>query len=407
MDHMTHKSAYSVLGAATGINLVSGMLYIWSIVSRSLIDQLNWTSKQASLPYTVATVTFVVAMVIFGKYQDSKGPRWTATIGVLLMGTGAIFAGFITEPFFVTIAFGLMAGSGIGILNVSTIPPVVKWFPQSKKGMVTGIVVGGVSLSSMMYSPLVNWINQSYGVSTVFVAIGMFGLVIGLILAQLLKNPTVSVEDVKIDRSETHLANDLTWNEMLKTSKFWALWLMMALSSSAGLMVIGHIVSIAKVQTDWTGGFLLVMLLALFNTLGRFGGGFLSDRFGRSNLMRAIFAIQAVNMLMFSSFKTIPTLAIGVAVAGMCYGAVFSIFPAAISDLFGLKHFGANFGFVFTGWGIGGIIGPMTGAWIYDLTGQFNAAYMVSGLLLLMAFGLSYSFSRVKFSKVVFKPLDI
>lgn len=393
MDLSQHKQGYPILGAAVGINLVSGILYIWSIVSRSLIDQLGWTSKQASLPYTIATVTFVIAMVIFGKIQDQKGPRWTATIGVLLMGTGAMLAGLRTDPLFVTISFGLIAGSGIGILNVSTTPPAVKWFPKSRKGMVTGLVVGGVSLSSMLYSPLANWLNQSYGVSSVFLVVGLISLVVGLGLAQILKNPPENMIVAQTEKAEDQKVVDRPWNVMLKSSEFWIIWLMMALSSSAGLMVIGHIVSIAKVQADWSGGFLLVMLLALFNTLGRFIGGTLSDKLGRINLIRVICLLQSVNMLAFSSFESVYALVFGVAIAGMCYGAIFSVFPATISDLFGLKHFGVNFGLMFTGWGIGGIIGPMTGAYIYDLTGQFSSAYLVSALLLILAFALTFKFA--------------
>lgn len=406
MEGTHRKKAYAVLGAAAGINLVSGMLYIWGIISRTLIDQLGWSSKQASLPYTLATVSFVIAMVIFGRIQDQKGPRWTATIGVVLMGGGAILSGLKTEPVFVAIAFGLIAGSGIGILNVSTTPPAMKWFPKEKKGMVTGVVVGGVSVSSMMYSPLANWLNQSYGVAAVFLVVGGISLVIGMILAQILKNPpeTPAAKQTVLDRAQS--LNDHTWQEMLRSPKFWVIWLMLALSSSAGLMVIGHVVSIAKVQAGWAGGFLLVMLLALFNTFGRFGGGSLSDKLGRLNLIRAIFVLQMLNMLAFTYLRSVPTLAVGVAVAGMCYGAIFSVFPATISDLYGLKHFGVNFGLMFTGWGVGGIIGPMTGAWIYDLTGQFTTAYFVSAGLLLVALGLSFLFSRMKVGTKGTVPVD-
>ena len=96
---MKNKKAYKVLIAATGVNFLSGILYIWSVISKALIEDLNWTSKQASLPYTALTIFFVIAMVIFGKVQDEKGPRYP----------------------------------GIGMINASTAPPVVKWFPKEKK----------------------------------------------------------------------------------------------------------------------------------------------------------------------------------------------------------------------------------------------------------------------------------
>ncbi len=86
---------------------------------------------------------------------------------------------------------------------------------------------------------------------------------------------------------------------MIRTADFYKLWLMLAFSSSAGLMIIGHISNIAKIQVNWQGGFILVILLAIFNTLGRVLGGTLSDKMDRINLMKLIFIFQGINMFMF------------------------------------------------------------------------------------------------------------
>ncbi len=402
MRNAMEKKGRRVLLAATGINLVSGMLYTWGIISRTLMEELGWTSRQASLPYTLATVFFVVAMVAFGTVQDQRGPRFTATIGVLLMGTGMILSGLRTEPLPVAAAFGILTGSGIGILNVSTLPPAVKWFPKELKGLVSGVVVGGVSLSSLLYSPLGNWLIEDYGVSTVFLVIGVFSLLTGVFLARILANPPRQSRQPGLDRVGS--SQDRSWREMVRTREFWLVWLMMALASSSGLMVIGHVVTIARVQAGWSGGFLLVMLLALFNTLGRFTGGGLSDRMGRINLIRLIFILQLVNMLALGAMRTVPVLALGVAVAGMCYGAIFSVFPATISDLYGLRHFGINFALMFTGWGVGGIIGPMTAAWIFDLTGGYAMAYLVSAGLIGIALALSYLYEVIRKAE---EPLEV
>lgn len=69
--------------AATGVNFLSGMLYMWSIIGESLIEDLGWASSQVSLPYTTFTVSFVMAMVVFGKIQDIKGPRIAVTMGTI------------------------------------------------------------------------------------------------------------------------------------------------------------------------------------------------------------------------------------------------------------------------------------------------------------------------------------
>ena len=130
-------------------------------------------------------------------------------------------------------------------------------------------------------------------------------------------------------------------------------------------MIIAHATTIAKTQANWSGGYLLVMLMALFNAQGRLAGGALSDRIGRMNTLRLIFLVQAGNMLFFRTYVTPLHLALGFAVAGFCYGAMFGIIPATTSDLFGLKYFGANYGILFTAWGLSGVIGPMSAARIW------------------------------------------
>ena len=150
MKETSNRKAWSVLGVSVGINLIIGILYIWSIISKSLVNDLHWSSKQASLPYTVVTVTFVISMAIFGKLQDTKGPRITATIASILMGSGIILSGLFVEPVMLVITFGIIAGAGIGTANVSTVPPAVKWFPPEKKGMVTGMAVAGVGISPIV-----------------------------------------------------------------------------------------------------------------------------------------------------------------------------------------------------------------------------------------------------------------
>lgn len=393
MEKTLNNKRYKVLWAAASINFITGLIYMWSVLSKSLVDDLGFTSKQASLPYTTFTISFVIAMVIFGKMQDEKGPRIVATFGCILMGSGLILSGIFTTPLMLVFTMGIMAGAGVGILNVSTSPPVVKWFPPEKKGMVTGIVVAGAGLSSTMYSPLANYLIKTVGIHKTFIYIGIVALFVSIILAQLLKNP--SKEELKDKEKEEGIkaqVKDSTWHEMLKSIYFYKLWIMLAFSSSAGLMIIGHITNIARVQASWEGGFILVILISIFNTLGRIMGGSLSDKIGRLNLMKIIFSIQTINMLLFSFYSNAVLLSIGVAVTGFCYGAAFPVFPSAITDIYGLKNFGINFGFVFTGWGLGGIIGPMIAASIFDSVGNYKTSYIIAAILLIISIVIAVTF---------------
>lgn len=393
---MENRKAYKVLAAATGVNFLSGILYIWSVISKALIEDLNWTSKEASLPYTALTIFFVISMAIFGKVQDEKGPKLPGTLGCIFMGSGLILAGIFTNPIAMILSMGLITGTGIGMINASTAPPVVKWFPREKKGLVTGIVVGGVGLSSVFYSPLANYLILNVGLSKTFLYIGIGALILSTILARFLENPPEGFDTEIKALKKIKDGKDYSLREMLKTLNFYKLWIMLAFSSTAGLMVIGHLSTIAKVQIGWEAGFVLVILIAIFNTIGRILGGSISDKIGRINLLKTIFILQAMNMFLFPYYLNVGLLSLGVMIAGFCYGAGFSVFPAATTDIYGIKNFGTNYGIMFTAWGLGGIIGPMTAATIFDATGTYNPAYIVAGILLLISILIGFTFKEEK-----------
>ena len=410
MSGTSRWKPWVVLCVSFLINLIIGILYIWSIISKSLVNDLGWTSKQASLPYTFVTITFVIAMAIFGKLQDTRGPRITATIASVLLGIGIILSGVFVSPVMLVVTFGIIGGAGIGTANVATVPPAVKWFPPAQKGMVTGVSVAGIGISAVVYSPLANALLNSFGISKTFIYIGIGALILMLVLSQFLTNPPAGYvpqsdrpAKKQVQKAGPSAAStpvpDKSLSDVLKSSSFYRLWIMLMFSSSAGLMIIAHAANIAKFQITWEGGFYMVILLSVFNAAGRILGGLVSDKIGRINLMRIIFGLQAVNMLVFKFYSNIPLLAVGIAVAGLCYGAGFSVFPASVMDLFGMKNFGVNYGLIMTGWGLGGVIGPMMAAAVFDASKNYFMAYIIAGILLVVTLLISFTFRSRKAAK--------
>jgi OFA family oxalate/formate antiporter-like MFS transporter len=393
MKNKVRYQGWVVLWSAVGIQFVSGILYIWSIVGKALINQYHWTGTQASLPYTVATVMFVLAMVFGGRLQDLKGPRVCTTLGGVLLGAGLIFSGCAKSPLVMVLTFGVILGGGIGINNVATTASAVKWFPPEKKGLITGIVVAGVGFASVIYSPTVNYLTGQLGITRTFYLLGAIVLVTAVFLAQFVADPPKDYNPKTTGGAlQTTAGKDLDWRGLIRNGDFYKLWLMLAFASAAGLMLIGHLAGIAKLQAGWEGGYLLVALLAIFNTLGRLWGGSFSDKIGRINLMRLVFFLQAANLALFGRLNSVAALACGVILAGWCYGATFAVFPPTIADNFGMKNFGANYGLIFTGWGVGGIIGPLTAGKIFDITGNFQAAFTVAFCLLIIAGIITFFF---------------
>jgi OFA family oxalate/formate antiporter-like MFS transporter len=389
--------------AGLGINLALGVLYSWSVIAKTLSKPVaesgwGWSTGQASLPYAMGVGVFALSMVFAGRAQDRFGPRIVATIGGTLCGAGLIVASFGTADngLPIVLGFGLLTGVGIGLGYAAATPAAVKWFPPSRKGFITGLVVAGFGLASVYIAPLTTWLLDTRHVDGTFRILGVTFLVVTVVLAQLLTNPPAGYLPAETRERKSAAAarpdEDFDWREMLRTRQFALLWLMYAFSAFAGLMIIGHMAKIAAAQLpDFDLGFMLVAVLAIGNATGRVVAGIAADRIGGVRTMLVVFVAQAVMMGALAISNT-PLALIPVAAAvGFCYGANLTLFPSTTAGYFGTKHLGVNYGLVFTAWGVGGVFGSMTAGTIVDSTGAYGLAYGIAAALCVVAASLTFA----------------
>jgi OFA family oxalate/formate antiporter-like MFS transporter len=390
---------WSVVVAAIGINLLLGVLYSWSVVSKKIPADWNWTEADRSMPYSVACLAFSLAMVPAGRLQDRIGPRVVATIGALLMGVGMILASMANTPLVYTLGFGLLVGLGMGFGYSSTTPPAIKWFPAAKTGLIAGMVVGGFGLASVYIAPLAEALINAYGVPMTMFLFGVGILVIATGLAQRLKVPPPGYLPAGSVAPAAELASrkiDFTPMEVLRTWQFYVLWFMYACGAGAGLMIISKLAKMVDTQAGLKLGFLLVACLAIGNGGGRVVAGVVSDKIGRRPTLFGCFLMQAVLILLLSQAKSgnalgsTSVLVVLSALIGANYGANLALFPSVTKDFYGLKNFGANYGLVFTAWGLGGFMLSMLAGKVYDATKTFTFAYECSAALLVAAAAVTF-----------------
>jgi len=383
-----------VVFAGLGVNLLIGALYAWGVMGKALAMQWHWTKTQAALPFAISTASFAIMMVFAGRAQDKLGPRRVATLGGLIFGLGVAASSLFTTPQTILVTFGILGGAGIGLSYSATTPAAVKWFSASRKGLITGIVVSGVGLAAVFMAPLTQFLLARTSIASTFLILGVGSAVLIIILAQFLTDPPKGFVPAVVGGASAPKAapqrTGLDWYEMVRTPQFYLLWLMYVLTASAGLMVIANAPIIAKEQAHWEAGFVLVMLLAIFNTLGRFLSGALSDRLGRRTTMLIAFIIQAANLLLFSHYASPMGLALGTALLGLCYGTLFTLMPAITADFYGLRNMGVNYGLVFTGFGVAGVFGSLLGGRVRDIFGSYHKAYLICAVMLLVAAGLAW-----------------
>ncbi len=391
------SKGWQVVFAGMGVNLALGILYAWSIFAKFLTDELGWTATSSQLPFMIACGVFALCMIPGGRMQDKIGPRFMIMAAAIFAGLGWIGSSFFLSVAGLSIFFGIFFGTAMGFGYSSATPPAIKWFGPEKRGMVTGLVVSGFGVAAVYAAPLSSFLLNTLGLYTTFLILGVSFFLVVIILAQFISNPPSgylpgsAVSNLpKSNEKAVSQQREYEWYEMLKTRQFYLLWLMFSFGSLGGLMIIGQLSRIALEQANVTLGFILVAILAVFNASGRIFGGIMLDKIGRTPTMFIIFIAQALNFMFFSTYTSLVPLLIGTIVAGLCYGACLSVFPATTANLFGVKNLGINYGLVFLAWGAGGVFGGLIGGQVRDLTGTYLFAYLIAAALCLAGAALAF-----------------
>ncbi|MDZ7616656.1 MAG: OFA family MFS transporter [Patescibacteria group bacterium] len=418
-----------VLGAIL-IQLCLGAIYAWSVFTPALTKApYNFTATQTQWIFGVGLAVFAIVMIVAGRMQAKFPPRNVAMAGGVVLGLGYVAASFMGTSFLGhLICLGVIGGSGIGLGYVVPIAVGVKWFPD-KKGMLTGLAVAGFGFGALLWVKLAgSWGNliESFGIANVFLMYGIAFAAIVLVGSTWMVNPPAGWKPEGWEPPAPSPGNvasgaiNLSSSEMLRTPQFYMLWAMFAAGAMAGLMVIGCITlfgidalrstGLTEVTAQARAGTAFGLFFALANGLGRIGWGIISDKIGRKASLFTMFLIQGTILLLFYQMGfNAWTLYLGSAVIGFNFGGNFALFPAATADCFGNKQVGTNYGWVFTSYGVGGIVGPVLGGHFRDVAksaadlggGQIDPSawstpFIIAGVACLVAAALALALRSPK-----------
>src|SRR5580700_2513665 len=363
------------------MNLALGTLYAWSVFVAPLEKQFGWKRADTSMVFTIAVMVFALTFVAAGRIQDKVGPLYCSLAGGVLVSLGFFLCSYTTSLTYLFVCFGAIGGLGNGFGYATPIPVMAKWFPD-KRGLAIGLAVGGYGAGSAIFGPLSQLkLIPSYGLPATFRILGAIFFVMTIMGAFLLKNPPAGYNPpgwapAAASKSAAS-SHEFSAGETLRTPTFYLMWVAYALGCSAGLMVISQLVPFAR-SVGIAAAALSTMTLvvgALGNASGRILSGWMSDRLGRINVLRAMIGISMVAMpLLYAVGSNVALLFVAVFVVYWCYGTQLSVNGVAASDFWGTKNAGVNYGILFSAWGMAGIIGPRIGGVLFDRYHNYEAA---------------------------------
>lgn len=434
-----------VVGAVL-IQLCLGAIYAWSVFTAPLTAKpFSFSKVETQVIFSVGLATFAIVMILSGLWQAKIGPTRIARLGGIVLGLGYILGGLASMSltgqaafYAILVTVGLVGGAGIGLAYVVPIACGVKWFPD-KKGMITGLAVAGFGFGALIWvylgQGLPSWTHiqwggliNAWGVGKVFLAFGIAFLVLVLVGSIWMKNPPDGWKPTGWQPPATGAAAassgagiQLDWRQMLRTPQFYMLWVMFIFGALAGLMVIGIIKlfgidalkanGMSPEQASLTAGTAMALFYALANGFGRIVWGAASDRLGRKASLALMMGAQGIVMLLFFYMGGTPALLyLGAALVGFNFGGNFALFPAATADFFGNKNVGRNYGWVFSAYGVGGIIGPIMAGRFGDAVGTegvtaWRPAFIIAGCACLVAMTLALLLKPPRLARVALPVL--
>src|SRR5450432_2332084 len=240
---MRTNNRWVIAIAGVFFQIALGAVYAWSVFRVPLAKQFGWSISEITLTFTISIFVLGCAAFFGGLWLNRKGPRIVALTGGVLYGLGVFLASFSHSLSWLYLSYGLIGGIGLGLGYIVPVAVLVKWFPD-RRGLITGIAVGGFAAGALITAPVATRLIQSVGVLSTFAYLGIAFLIVTVIAGLFMHNPPDSWRPKGWTPTQSQASqragHDYTLSEALKTWQWYALWLLLFLNTCAGSSIISQ-----------------------------------------------------------------------------------------------------------------------------------------------------------------------
>ena len=379
---------------------VANLQYAWTLFTIPLTRSLNATLSGVQIAFTLFILAETWLVPFEGWLVDHIGARAVVSAGGLLVGISWIGAGLVDSLSGLYLFYAL-GGVGAGAVYGASIGTALKWFPD-RRGLAAGLTAGAYGVGTALTVLPIQWMIHSYSYRSAFLAWGVVQGLCVMVMGQLLTRPPESwrPQGWRPDTSAMHGQSLRSYHplEMVKTRPFWVMYVMMALVAFGGLMVTAQLKPIAHTYGLDRGVLVIGMsALSLALILDRILNGFtrpfwgwVSDHLGRYDTMAIAFCAEALAIIALLNLVHRPVwFVVLTGLAFFAWGEIFSLFPAAIGDVFGPAYATTNYGLQYTAKGVAAIFAGWGAARLVELSGTWIPIFWVAVVCDLAAAGLA------------------
>jgi OFA family oxalate/formate antiporter-like MFS transporter len=382
-----------VVAAAFAVTFVGfGSAYTFSAFIEPLQSDFAASRGSVSLVFSLAGFLYFGLGVVSGPLADKWGSRRLAVIGMILTGAGLALASAARSLTEVYLAYGLGVGLGVGFSYVPALGAVQRWFVR-RRGFASGLAVSGIGVGTLVMPPLAASLIEALGWRGAYLVLGGLAAIVGAGMAVMIESDPrargLGPDGDPLRAGVRSVPMGATLSEAIKSPRFIGLYVACLLCSFGVFVPFAHLAPYAMDHgVPKSSAVLLVGVIGIGSTAGRFFLGGLADRVGRRLSLLAMFVGMALAMVIWAISREFWPLAAFAFAYGVFYGGWVALLPALVMDYFGGRNISGIIGILYTSVAIGTLIGPSAAGFAFDLSHSYSLPILASVCMNIMAAGI-------------------
>ena len=373
-----------VVAATFAVTFVGfGSAYTFSAFVESLQRDFGASRGSVSLVFSLAGFLYFGLGIVSGPLADRFGARRLAVAGMIMTGLGLAAASLARTLFEVYAAYGLGVGLGVGCAYVPAIGAVQRWFVR-RRGFASGLAVSGIGMGTLVMPPLASLLIETLGWRGAYLVLGALAAVIGGGLALLIESDPRDRNlgpdgDPPQTGPQSTRPEGMSVHEAIRSRRFISLYAACLICAFGVFVPFVHLVPYARDHgVAPSAAVLLLGVIGIGSTAGRFFLGGIADRMGRQLSLLLMFAGMALALAIWVVSTDFWSLAAFAFVYGIFYGGWVAVLPAVVMDYFGGRNVSGLIGILYTSVAFGTLIGPSAAGFAFDASHSYTVPILAS-----------------------------
>jgi len=268
---------------------------------------------------------------------------------------------------------------------------VARWFVK-RRGLMTGFVVSGVGVGTIIMPPMANWLITNYGWRTSYTIIGIIVLVLIVLAAQFLRRDPAQMGQLAYGESEVReedldlQGGGFSLRGAIHTRQFWMLEAIFFCFGFSLQAIMVHIVPHAiEMGLSAASAASILAIIGGLGVAGRIMMGGAGDKMGNKLALIVCVSLMSAALFWLLGAREVWMLYLFAGVFGFAYGGFTALGSPIVAELFGTSSLGVILGATALGATIGDAIGPVLTGMVFDITGGYYLAFLTCAIVSIMA----------------------